>query len=45
MNVECNNCHWTGKEDNLVTKTKLKNDVEYIYCPDCGSDNIKDIKS
>ena len=44
INKECYNCGWQGNEENLVSKTGLKVDVEYIYCPSCWSDNVGDMK-
>jgi len=41
--IICDNCKWTGFEKDLVTTTKLSYDVEYIYCPSCGSDDVGDI--
>lgn len=36
--VECPNCGWQGMSNELHSKTGLKFDVEFIFCPDCGEE-------
>lgn len=36
--VDCPNCGWQGMEDDLVSSTGLKDDVENICCPHCGEE-------
>ena len=36
--VQCNECGWQGDSMDLVDK----DDSSFIYCPDCGSNNIED---
>ena len=33
-------CGWEGTKRRLMSATGLKDDVEYIYCPECGSDDV-----
>ncbi len=42
--IECNDCSWQGYALDLVSKTTDLNDKDFNYCPDCGSDDIQDIK-
>lgn len=42
MEKRCNDCGWTGNENQLIPRTILKEDVEFVSCPDCESDNIYD---
>ena len=37
--VTCSACKWDGFRGRLRT-SGVKGDVEYIYCPDCGSDDV-----
>ena len=36
-------CGWQGTVGQLLTATGLKFDVELIYCPDCGSDDVGEL--
>ena len=40
----CNDCGWTGDSTMLESETDNKADTNYNYCPDCGSENLEDIK-
>ncbi len=42
-NIECLECTWTGDASELVSKTDEIHDIDYSYCPNCGSDNVNDI--
>jgi len=37
---ECFDCGWQGIEDDLVSSSGLKDDVEYIHCPSCWGEVI-----
>jgi DNA-directed RNA polymerase subunit RPC12/RpoP len=40
--IECLECGWQGKKPDLVS---VDDDAkEGMYCPDCGSKDIKDLK-
>lgn len=41
--IQCNNCDWQGVAFDLESATASVDDKKYIYCPDCGSDDIEDI--
>lgn len=41
--LECGDCGWQGDSTNLVAATDDLDDMEFIYCPECGSDNVGDI--
>jgi len=36
--VKCPSCGWQGTSNELHSKTGLKFDVEFIFCPDCGEE-------
>ena len=36
-------CGWQGTRGQLLTATGLKSDVEFIYCPICGSDDVGEL--
>ena len=36
-------CGWIGTRGQLMSATGLKDDVEYIYCPECGSDDVGEV--
>lgn len=40
----CNNCDWTGDATMLVSKTESLDDKDFNYCPECGSNDIENIK-
>jgi len=40
--IECHECGWLGKNPDLVSQDD--DTKESIYCPDCGSKDIKDLK-
>lgn len=42
--IQCNYCGWTGDVTMLVSKTESLEDVDFVYCPDCESDDIEDIE-
>lgn len=42
--IKCNNCDWSGDSTMLESKTEELEDVDFKYCPDCGSDDIEDIE-
>lgn len=41
--IICNECGWIGDTTMLVSASDNLNDRDFIYCPDCWSDDIKDI--
>jgi len=40
--MECG-CGWHGTRGQLMPATGLKDDVEFIYCPWCGSDDVGEV--
>ena len=36
-------CGWAGTRGQLLSATGLKFDVEFIYCPICGSDDVGEL--
>ncbi|MBW1847039.1 MAG: hypothetical protein JRI53_03360 [Deltaproteobacteria bacterium] len=40
--IECSECGWQGKKLDLLNHND--DAKEGIYCPDCGSKDIKDLK-
>lgn len=41
--IICNECGWCGDPSELVSLTDDVNDMDFIYCPDCGSSDIEDL--
>ena len=39
--IECHECGWQGKNPDLLSQD---DDKEGIYCPECGSKDIKVLK-
>ena len=39
----CNNCGWTGDSTMLESKTDNQKELDFNYCPDCGSEDIEDL--
>ena len=37
--VKCR-CGWEGIAGDLLSATANPGDVEFIYCPECGSDDV-----
>jgi len=44
MEIECISCGWAGDETMLVSKTDDINDDQYIYCPECGDDDMEELE-
>ena len=40
--IQCNYCGWQGDSSELESKTEKLDDRVFIYCPDCGSNDIED---
>jgi len=36
-------CSWQGTRGQLLSATGFKFDVEFIYCPICGSDDVGEL--
>jgi len=41
--IECENCGWSGRSDELVALTEDLKDCDFSYRPDCSSQDIIDI--
>ena len=38
MAVKCNNCEWTGNEEDLILIKETKSDDSFKACPNCKTD-------
>ena len=36
-------CGWEGTKRWLMSASGMKYDVEFIYCPECGSDDVGEV--
>ena len=39
--AECTKCGWSGDASEIVSKTDAIEDLDFIYCPYCGSSDIE----
>lgn len=36
VELVCEECFWSGFAEELVSETDDFDDIDYIYCPNCG---------